>query len=67
MMMHPSMRKALLFLPAVAVAASFPAEAKVKKGDKAPLFKSINEDHQPVDMKDLIAGKPLVMAVGSAS
>ena len=42
-------------------------EAKVRKGDKAPMFKSIDENHQPVDMKDLINGKPLVLAVGSAS
>lgn len=43
------------------------AEAKVRKGDRAPLFKSVDENLKPVDMKDMINGKPLVLVVGSAS
>jgi hypothetical protein len=37
------------------------------RGEKAQLFSSVNEDLQPVDMKQLIDGRPLVLAVGSAS
>ena len=37
------------------------------RGEKARLFKSVNEDLQPVEMQALIDGRPLVLAVGSAS
>ncbi len=42
-------------------------EAKVRKGDKAPLFKTVDEKLGPVDMVDLIRDKPLVLVFGSAS
>jgi hypothetical protein len=44
-----------------------PAEAKHKVGDKATLFKSIDEKLKPVDMAALITDRPLVLAIGSAS
>jgi hypothetical protein len=34
---------------------------------KAQLFKSVDENLQPVDMQDLINGRPLVLAVSSAT
>jgi hypothetical protein len=37
------------------------------RGEKAQLFKSVDEDLKPVDMKALIDGRPLVLVVGSAS
>lgn len=43
------------------------ARADVIVGDDAPLFESVDEHMSPVDMADLIVGRPLVMAVGSAS
>lgn len=43
------------------------AAADVGVGDAAPLFASIDENLQPVDMADLIQERPLVLAVGSAS
>lgn len=43
------------------------ARADVAVGDDAPLFASVDEHMSPVDMADLIVGRPLVMAVGSAS
>ena len=43
------------------------AAAAVGVGDTAPLFKSIDENKNPVDLANLINGKPLVIAVGSAS
>ena len=36
-------------------------------GEKAPLFKSLDESMQPVDMAPMIKGKPLVVIVGSVS
>jgi hypothetical protein len=33
----------------------------------APLFATVDENMQPIDMADLIDGKPLVLTVGSAS
>lgn len=33
----------------------------------APLFETVDENMQPIDMADLIDGKPLVLTVGSAS
>ncbi len=44
-----------------------PAGATPQKGDKAKLFKSVDENLKPVDMKDMIKGRPLVLIVGSAS
>ena len=51
---------AMLFVPG-------PASAVVGVGDTAPLFQSLNEDMQTVDMHDMIQDKPLVLLVGSAS
>jgi hypothetical protein len=36
-------------------------------GGEAELFETWNEDEQLVSMADMIDGKPLVLAVGSAS
>ena len=36
-------------------------------GDTAPLFQTLDENMQPVDMANLIADRPLVIIVGSAS
>lgn len=44
-----------------------PASADLKAGDDAKLFKSVDENLQPVDMADLVKGKPLVLVVGSCS
>ncbi len=41
--------------------------ADLSVGDDATLFQSINEDMDPVDMADMIDGKPLVLVVSSAS
>jgi hypothetical protein len=43
------------------------ALAEVGVGDSAPMFETVNEDMQPIDMADYIDGKPLAMCVGSAS
>lgn len=44
-----------------------PADASPQKGDKAKLFKSVDENLKPVDMKQMTSGRPLVLIVGSAS
>jgi len=44
-----------------------PAAAALKVGDKAKLYKSIDENLKPVDMAALIMDRPLVLAIGSAS
>ncbi len=36
-------------------------------GDVGPMFQTTDENMQPVDMASLIDGRPLVIAVGSAS
>jgi hypothetical protein len=36
-------------------------------GDPAPLFSTVDENGQTVQMRELIRGRPLVLAVGSAS
>ncbi len=43
------------------------AGAYVGVGDDAPMFASLDENMQPVDLADLIDGIPLVLVVGSAS
>lgn len=43
------------------------ADGSPNKGDTAQLFKTVDENMKPVDMKDLIKDKPLVLVVGSAS
>jgi len=43
------------------------AQAGVGQGEQAPLFSTFDENLEPVDMADLIRGKPLVLIVGSAS
>ena len=43
------------------------AGAYVGVGDDAPMFASLDENMQPVDLADLIDGRPLVLVVGSAS
>lgn len=44
-----------------------PAAAAHKVGDKATLFKSVDEKLKPVDMAALITDRPLVLVIGSAS
>jgi len=39
----------------------------VRQDEPAPLFRTVDENMQPIDMADLIDGKPLVLTVGSAS
>ncbi len=41
--------------------------ADLRPGDQAHLFGSINENGDSVHMEEMIDGKPLVLAVGSAS
>lgn len=41
--------------------------ADLSVGDDATLFQSIDENMEPVDMADMIDGKPLVLVVSSAS
>lgn len=52
----------LLFL----ISACAGSEANAYDGE-AVLFDSVNEQMQPVSMADMIDGRPLVLAVGSAS
>jgi hypothetical protein len=52
---------------ALCATACGPAAAGAAVGDKAPLFKSVDENMKPVDMREMIRGRPLVLAVGSAS
>lgn len=66
--MHsPAMRTSALALSLPLLLAGAPASAQVWIGDEAPLYRSIDENLQPVDMADMIDGRPLVIAVGSAS
>ncbi len=58
---------AVLTALAVGAVGASGARADVAVGDQAPLFQTMDENLQPVDMSDLIDGRPLVMAVGSAS
>jgi len=58
---------AVLTALAVGAVGASGARADVEVGDQAPLFQTLDENLQPVDMSDLIDGRPLVMAVGSAS
>jgi hypothetical protein len=54
----------------VAVAALWwhsPAVADLKEGDQALLFTSVDENLDPVDMRDMTEGRPLVLVVGSCS
>jgi len=39
----------------------------LKAGDQAILFKSVDENMKPVDMADMIKGKPLVLLTGSCT
>ncbi len=39
----------------------------LKAGDQAILFKSVDENMNPVDMADMINGKPLVLLTGSCT
>jgi len=44
-----------------------PARADLQEGQKAQLFRTVDENLQPVDMEKLIDGRPLVLIVGSCS
>ena len=39
----------------------------LKVGDQAILFKSVDQNMNPVDMADMIKGKPLVLLTGSCT
>jgi len=43
------------------------ARADLREGQKARLFEGIDEKLQPVDMANLIDGRPLVLIVGSCT
>jgi hypothetical protein len=40
-----------------------PARADLRVGQKAELFRSVDENLQPVDMAKLIVGRPLILLV----
>ena len=42
-------------------------EQAAEVGQMAPLFEGMNQDMQPINMADMIDGRPLVLIVGSAS
>jgi hypothetical protein len=66
--MHPrTMGTSTLALSLPLLLAGAPASGQVWTGDDAPLYRSIDENLQPVDMADMIDGRPLVLAIGSAS
>jgi hypothetical protein len=44
---------------------ALPAQAEI--GGEAPLFDTWDENEQLVSMADMIDGRPLVLAIGSAS
>lgn len=46
---------------------SLPAWAELQEGEKAELFRTVDENLQPVDMAQLVDGLPLVLLVGSCS
>lgn len=61
-------RHVVVGLPAVAaLLLGSTALAEVGVGENAPMFQTIDEDMQPIDMADYIDGRPLAMCVGSAS
>lgn len=43
------------------------AEAQIQPGSDAPMFVTVDENLNTVDMRDLTDGRPLVLAIGSAS
>lgn len=43
------------------------AHSAVEPGDQAPLFVSVSENMEQVDMADFIDGTPLVFLYGSAT
>ncbi len=62
------MKRALLAITCVSVLLGCsPANATPQKGDNAPMFKSVDENLKPVDMRNLTRDRPLVLIVGSAS
>lgn len=42
-------------------------EAAINPGEQGPLFSSVDENLLPSHMSEMINGRPLVVAVGSAS
>jgi len=62
------MKKTLFALSCLtAILGCGPVNASPQKGDQAQLFKSVDENLKPVDMRDMIKDRPLVLIVGSAS
>jgi hypothetical protein len=51
----------------IALLAAGPAAADLMVGEDAILYRSVNENMEPVDMADMIDGRPLVLMMGSAS
>ena len=58
---------ATVLLGGMIVTMSTQSFADLLVGDKATLFKSVDENMNPIDMADLIDGKPLVLVVSSCS
>ncbi len=44
-----------------------PGWGTLKPGEKAPMFRSVDEQMRPVDMRDMIRQRPLVLLVGSVT
>ena len=64
----PRSRRPLRWLRGAAALLVAPGRAEaVNVGDVGPMFQTLDENLQPVDMTTLIDGKPLVIIVGSAS
>ena len=66
-MIQSKKNPAAMLILGIIVAISGQAFADLSVGDTATLFKSVNENMEPVDMADMIDGKPLVLVVSSAS
>ena len=58
---------AMALVPGLFSLAAGQVFADLSVGDDATLFQSIDENMEPVDMADMIDGKPLVLVVSSAS
>jgi len=58
---------ATILLGVMIVTISTQSFADLSVGDKATLFKSVDENMDSIDMADLIDGKPLVLVVSSCS
>jgi len=60
-------RSALVAVAVVSVGGCERHEFGATSGDPGPLYTTVDEGGNTVQMRELIRGKPLVLAVGSAS